>query len=212
MADQVLIDRKATRERIQLDDASWVDIVRGFAPQPGGLFDRLHSELPWVQHSMIREGRRVDEPRLAVGLGNEQMKAYPILHRARLVLEARYRVAFRGAGLILYRDGQDSMGYHSDDEMRYLDRTIVAGLGLGSPRPVGFRRADKQHEQHVAIADGDLYVMGGRCQADWHHGIPKVESCGPRISVVWRWTSKQGPPSSSPTRFVADAPKRRYFR
>lgn len=212
MADQLLIDRKAVRERIELDATSWVDIVRGFAPQPEGLFDRLHDELPWVQHSMIREGRRVDDPRLAVGLRNEGLEAYPVLHRARLVLEARYRVRFRGAGLILYRDGRDSMGYHSDDEMRYLDRTIVAGLALGAARPVGFRRADKTAEQHVVLGDGDLYVMGGRCQADWHHGIPKVESCGPRISVVWRWTSKQGPPSSSPTRFVADAPKKRYFR
>ena len=48
-------------------------------------------------------------------------------------------------------------------------------------------------------ASGDLIVMGGRCQADWLHAVPKVAgSCGSRISVQWRWTSRRGRPDTDP--------------
>lgn len=207
-----LIDRKAPRERLQLDDTSWVDIVRGFAPQPEALFRHLHETMQWKQGSSIREGRKVPDPRMGAGLSNQQMAAVPVLHRARLVLEARYRIRLRGAAMVLYRDGRDSVGFHRDDEMLYLDKTIIAGLSLGAERPVSFMSKAHDERHDVLLGAGDLYVMGGRCQADWLHAVHKVESAGPRISVVWRWTSRLGPPSSSPTRVVADAPRKRRWR
>ena len=43
------------------------------------------------------------------------------------------------------------------------------------------------------LQPGDLLVMGGRFQADWRHGVPKVaRPVGPRISVTWRWSSGKG--------------------
>ena len=45
----------------------------------------------------------------------------------------------------------------------------------------------------------DLVVIGGRCQADWLHAVPKVTApIGPRISVQWRWTSRRGRPEEGP--------------
>ncbi len=207
-----LIDRKAPRERLQLDDASWVDVVRGFAPESDALFEQLRESMAWQQGSSIREGRRIPDPRLGAGLSNVQQAQIPTLHRARLVLEARYRVRLRGAALVLYRDGRDSVGFHRDDEMLYLERTIIAGLCLGAQRPVSLMSARHDQRHDIVLGGGDLYVMGGRCQADWLHAVPKVDSSGPRISVVWRWTARVGPPSSSPSRFVPDAPKKRRLR
>jgi hypothetical protein len=47
----------------------------------------------------------------------------------------------------------------------------------------------------VAPGNGDLLVMGGRCQADWEHSVPKVSGAVPgRISAQWRWTSRRGRP------------------
>lgn len=212
MQQPLPIDRKAPRERIELDLTSWVDIVRAFAPNTEDLFDELRDSMPWQQGHSIREGRKIPNPRLSAGLSNAATEKFGVLHYTRLAVEARYRVKLRGVGLVLYRDGKDSVGFHSDDELRYLEKTIIAGLVLGASRPVAFKCRRDREVHSVDLGSGDLYVMGGRAQADWLHAVPKVEDAGPRIGAIWRWTAKLGPPSSSPTRFVADAPKKRHWR
>lgn len=192
------IDRKAPRERIQLDATSWVDVVRGFARDTETTLERLLREVSWRQMTVIRGGRKVDDPRLYGVLTREQSEADPTFRFTRLVLDARYRVRLSGPQLVLYRNGRDGMGAHRDDEMRWLDRTIITGLAFGATRPFVLRaiRGGATHE--LVLASGDLYVMGGRCQADWLHAVPKVESCGPRISAVWRWTAREGRPVQPP--------------
>lgn len=192
------IDRKAPRERIQLDATSWVDVVRGFAAQTEATLERLLREVSWRQETVIRGGRKVDDPRLYGMLRREQAEADPTFRFTKLILEARYRVRLSGPQLVLYRNGRDGMGLHRDDEMRWLDRTIIAGLAFGATRPFLLKAIRGGATQQIELASGDLYVMGGRCQADWLHGVPKVESCGPKISAVWRWTAREGRPVEPP--------------
>lgn len=189
------IDRSAPRERIQLDDTSWLDVVRAFASDTERTFERLVRDVDWRQNRVIRGGRKVDDPRLDGGLPREQAEADPTFRFTRLILEARYRVRLGGPHFVYYRNGRDSMGFHNDDELRWLDKTIIAGLAFGATRPFVLRpiRGGSVHE--VVMAAGDLYVMGGRCQADWLHGVPKLPESGPKISAVWRWTSRQGKPT-----------------
>jgi len=189
-----LVDRKAPRERTWLDETSWVDVVRGFVPDSEALFSNLLREVEWHQHRAIRGGRMVDDPRLDSSLGTREVAEYPNLQVARMVLDARYRVRLSPVHLVLYRNGRDGMGFHRDDEMRYLERTIIAGLSLGATRPFALRPRYGGTPVEFMLASGDLYVMGGRCQADWLHGVPKVPECGPKISCVWRWAWKQGRP------------------
>ncbi|MCX4247197.1 alpha-ketoglutarate-dependent dioxygenase AlkB [Paraliomyxa miuraensis] len=191
------IDRKAPRERIQLDATSWVDVVRGFAHDTERTMERLIREVRWTQNRVIRGGRKVDDPRLGGSIPWAEAERDPTFHFTRLILDARYRVRLFGPQLVYYRNGRDSMGLHRDDEMRYLDKTIIAGLAFGATRPFVLRaiRGGATHE--LMLASGDLYVMGGRCQADWLHGVPKMlhdVECGPKISAVWRWTAKLGRP------------------
>lgn len=188
------IDRKAPRERIELDATSWVDVVRGFAHDTDATLERLVREVSWRQDRVIRGGRKVDDPRLYGSLSRAQAEADPTFRFTRLVLEARYRVRLSGPQLVLYRHGRDSMGLHRDDELRWLDKTIITGLAFGATRPFVLRSIRTGVVHELTIAGGDLYVMGGRCQADWLHGVPKVESCGPKISAVWRWTARLGRP------------------
>ncbi len=206
------IDRRAAVVRVELDATSWVDVVHGFVPEPDALFEHLRASLPWTQGRSVRDGRMIPDPRLGASLRREQLAAIPILRATGLVLENRYRIRAGGIGLVMYRDGRDSVGFHRDDEMRYLDNTVVAAVCLGATRPVVLRPCAAGPEHVFELGNGDLYVMGGRCQADWLHALPKVEDCGPRISALWRWTSKQGPPVSSPTHFIADAPRKRHWR
>jgi alkylated DNA repair dioxygenase AlkB len=188
------IDRKAPRERIQLDDTSWIDVVRGFARDTEATFERLVREVDWRQNREIRGGRKVDDPRLTGALSPAEAERDPMFRFTRLVLDARYRVRLHGVALVYYRNGRDSMGFHRDDELRWVDKTIIAGLAFGATRPFCLMPRFGGPVLEVSIAAGDLYVMGGRCQADWRHGVPKLEKCGPKISAVWRWTAKVGRP------------------
>ncbi len=189
------IDRKAKVERIELDAWSWLDVVRGFASDTEATFAWLVDNVQWRQNTEIRGGRKVDDPRLYGALTRAQADADPMFKFTRLILDARYRVQLTGPQLVYYRDGRDSMGFHRDDEMRWVDHTIITGLAFGATRPFQLVARAGGDVTSIDMAAGDLYVMGGRCQADWYHGVPKQpEGCGPKISAVWRWTSKTGKP------------------
>src|SRR4029077_4485246 len=110
---------------------------------------------------------------------------HPGLLEADQALRSRYRVGFGTMAFARYRDGRDSVAFHRDRELRWLDDTVIAVLSLGARRPWLLRpRANRfghdlpnQGATHdISPANGDLLVMGGRCQADWEHSVPKVGS------------------------------------
>jgi hypothetical protein len=112
--------------------------------------------------------------------------------------------------LALYRDGRDSVAWHRDRELRWLDDTVIGVLTLGAARPwlvkpIGARGRDDDLRDAVdlAPASGDLIVMGGRAQIDWLHAVPKLlRPVGPRISAQWRYTSRRGRPDTSPSYYA----------
>jgi alkylated DNA repair dioxygenase AlkB len=205
-------------ERLPLDPASWVDIWRGWRPGSdsgapgGGTYAQLAAELPWRQSKLWRYDHYVTEPRLGASLGRT---AHPVLRDAYLLLRATYGVEFDGPALAYYRDGRDTLGPHRDRELRYTTNTLIAILTFGARRPwqltplrsgarsggAESRRGRLRPEPTVDLspADGDLFVLGGRAQADWLHGVPPVPGLhAGRISAQWRWTSHTGPPERGP--------------
>ena len=126
-------------------------------------------------------------------------------------LRSKYGVEFTGVGALLYRDGDDFQGLHSDREMRWLDDTLIAIVVLGERRPFVFRkrvplssnpvRGQSGHlDDDIVLlpGGGDLLVMGGAAQRDWLHGVPAAETDRARISLTWRWTSRRGRPDTNP--------------
>jgi alkylated DNA repair dioxygenase AlkB len=221
-AVELAIDRRAPVRRIALDEHSWVDFVQGFVREPADAFTAVHSDTPWRQTEVLRYDRYVPEKRLAAGLRPD---GRPLLRQTDLHLNATYRVPLSGVAAILYRDGSDFQGLHSDREMRWLDDTVIAIVVLGQRRPFVIRRraplaevVDKvpagsdPDDLILTPGEGDLLVMGGACQRDWLHGVPAADTTHPRISLTWRWTSKRGRPDTNPTfyegRQFADQPRR----
>ncbi len=207
------IHRDRTVERIPLRvadegglDESWVDVRRDFVVDPGGVFERTLENTEWATSEIWRYERYVEERRLGAWLRPEDLEA--ALRQCALHLESAYRVRFTGPAAILYRDGNDFQGLHSDREMKWLDDTLIAILVLGERRPFRLRRrgnwlvrearADPSDDVVLDPGHGDLIVMGGRAQRDWLHGVPACDATRPRISVTWRWTSRRGRPDTSP--------------
>lgn len=192
-------------QRVQLDDTSWVDVVRDFLPDADRVQAELLDGVDWRTSQVYRYERYVDEPRLA-GL---VPRDHAVLGAAREWVVERYRVPVDGGALALYRDERDSVGFHRDRELRWLEDTLIGVLTLGATRPWLMKprgpgparrdNSDLSGSIDLMPAGGDLLVMGGRCQTDWLHAVPKVASrCKPRISVQWRWTSRRGRPDTNP--------------
>ncbi|MEO6123321.1 MAG: alpha-ketoglutarate-dependent dioxygenase AlkB [Ilumatobacteraceae bacterium] len=205
------IDRQATVRRIGLDPTSWVDLVEGFVRDPDTEFGELHDQPPWMQGEVLRYDQYVAEKRLGAGLRSD---ARPMLRQTELHLQSRYRHAFVGVGGLLYRNGDDFQGMHSDRELKWLDDTLIGIVVLGQRRPFVFRKRKPMSELVERIpggadpddivltpGEGDLLVMGGAIQRDWLHGIPKADTPNARISLTWRWTSRRGRPDTSPGYF-----------
>jgi alkylated DNA repair dioxygenase AlkB len=198
------IDREARVERIELGNGSWVDIVRGWMPEPDALTERLVAEVPWQTSRLFRYDHLVEERRLGAGWRRGMPMPDRALAEATRLLQHTYRVQFDGFAMLLYRDGSDGQAFHRDTDMRWLDDTLIAILTLGAQRPWLLRPRASRHDHSpgkgathdLSPASGDLIVMGGRTQADWEHSVPYLGErlVGRRVSVQWRFARKVGRP------------------
>ena len=196
-------------ERVLLARGAWVDVQRGWLAGSAALFTRLAERVPWRAERRRMYDRTVDVPRLLCFYGEDAELPDPALEACRHLLSQHYRAElgepFRTAGLCLYRDGRDSVAWHSDTIGRgSTEDTMVAILSLGTARPLLLRprggpRAGKRVDRDSGsdgassgtlryhLGHGDLLVMGGSCQRTWEHAVPKsARSTGPRISVQFR--------------------------
>jgi alkylated DNA repair dioxygenase AlkB len=193
----------AAFERTWLDDRSWVDVARGWLDGQRALLEVLERDLAWQPSRVYRYDHWVDEPHLGAGFRLDA-PPHPVLAAAHRALQHHYGKRFMAPTLVMYRDGRDSMAFHRDRDLRWLDDTLIALLVLGERRPFHLRpRANRYaHEldakgatHDFAAGRGDLLVMGGATQTGWEHSVPKVPAHrGKRVSVQWRWTAKTGRP------------------
>jgi alkylated DNA repair dioxygenase AlkB len=205
--DRPVIDDGATPvhfERMDLGRGSWVDVARSWLPSADEVREQLFATAPWRQAKLWRYERWVPEPRMSAWLDSHRLAAIPALVAAQRTLQQRYGVPLTGPSLCWYRNAADSMAFHRDRDLRHCEDTIVVVLTLGAQRPFLVRPVTERHADRdqrggcdldLSPAHGDVLVMGGRCQADWLHGVPKVKhAVRDRVSVQWRWTSGRGRP------------------
>jgi alkylated DNA repair dioxygenase AlkB len=179
------LDPSRPFERVTLDDRSWVDVCRGWLAGADSLFESLAATVPWRQRRRWMYDRMVDEPRLTCAYGRRELP-HPVLDDVHAELDRRYESSFGSVFLNYYRDGHDSVAFHRDRELRHEGPALIAILTLGGVRPFLLRPHGSGRSVDVRPASGDLLVMRGRTHCDWEHGVPKVASCGPRISVSLR--------------------------
>lgn len=90
--------------------------------------------------------------------------------------------------LNLYRNGQDSMGWHADDEPELGRDPVIASVSLGEERLFKLKhKQDKNQKFDITPAHGSLLVMRGRTQHFWKHQVPKTKKeKGQRINLTFR--------------------------
>jgi alkylated DNA repair dioxygenase AlkB len=180
----------ATLVRHRLDERCWIDHAPEWLAGHDAVFDELFRDQPWQQRTVTMYDRRLPEPRLTrwwrTGDGDPPL---PLLDELRRLLGERYDEEFDSIGLNLYRDGSDSVAWHGDRHRHTQIDPIVGIVSVGARRPFRLRPrppAGGRTARTFELGGGDLLVMGGACQHDWEHTVPKVRTAGPRISITFR--------------------------
>lgn len=184
-------------ETAPADSPSCVDHHPGWAPDPQSLFDRLRAEIAWEQHEITLFGRSVPTPRLTAWIGdatyvysgvvNQPAPWPPGLVALRDRLRETTGVQLNSCLANLYRDGSDSMGYHSDDEPELGPRPVIASLSLGARRRFALRHRVTRQRWTWNLGEGDLLVMRDESQSDYAHAVPKTSRLvGPRLNLTFR--------------------------
>ena len=183
----------ANAHRVRLDEHSWVEHVPGWLSGADALFDELLAVPEWSQRRRWMYGETVTEPRLTAeypDLGDAPVR----LREVARSLTDHYGVVYDRLWLNLYRDHRDSTGWHGDGASTRRRECVVPVLSLGAARQFLVRPTAGGASRRFRPMAGDLVVMGGRCQVDWRHCVPKQRTpAGPRISVNFAASSQAVP-------------------
>lgn len=163
-------------------------------------FQALEQEIAWKQEPITIFGKAVMQPRLTAWYGDSD-KAYtysgitmrPYAWTATLLaikqrIEAVARVNFTSVLLNLYRDGQDSMGWHRDNERELGDKPTIGSVSFGATRTFQLRPyTGKEPLRSVPLNHGSLLLMEDVTQQYWEHRIPKTtKPMRARINLTFR--------------------------
>jgi alkylated DNA repair dioxygenase AlkB len=189
----------AAAARKDLDETSWVDIVPGWLSGNEELLICLTAAVPFAQHQRRIFDKVFDEPRLTAEYRDINAAPAPVIRDIAKALSRRYGVTYDGLWLNLYRDHRDSTGWHGDWITCKRETCIVPVLSLGAPRRFLLKARSGGPSIGLTVAGGDLIVMGGRCQRDWLHAVPKqVRNAGPRVSLNFESSWQRTPSGRTP--------------
>lgn len=163
-------------------------------------FRRLRDTLLWQQSDIYLFDRWVKIPRLNAWYGDPDSRYQysgkvfdpnpwtPELTELKSKL-AQAGMAFNSVLANCYRDGSDSVSWHSDDEPELGVRPLIASLSLGAPRRFHLKAkvAKDQPTVRLTLQPGSLLLMAGNSQSHWQHQIPKTQKpVTERINLTFR--------------------------
>lgn len=168
------------------------------------IFEELMKSINWKQDDIKVFGKIYPQPRLTALYGDSE-KSYsysnltlhpnewtPLLLKLKEKVETSSQTEFTTVLLNLYRDGQDSNGWHADNEKELGENPIIASMSFGAERYFHLKHNTiKEHSHKILLENGSLLLMKGTTQHFWKHQIPKTRKpLEPRINLTFR-TLKQ---------------------
>ncbi len=168
--------------------------------QADELFYQLLNNLAWQQERLFIYGKWINVPRLMCWYGDSgahyqysgvSHAPHPwneSLLNIKQDIEQFCGVCFNSVMANLYRNGQDSMGCHADDEKELGINPLIASLSLGEQRLLRFRHKKRSEQKlELVLMHGDLLLMAGELQHHWKHELPKTKKIKQaRINLTFR--------------------------
>jgi alkylated DNA repair dioxygenase AlkB len=158
------------------------------------LFKSL-SLLNFEQSEMYMYNKIVKTPRLQAWMGDSDVSAslYTKQHNPwseeililKNKLEEITQFKFNYVLINYYRDGNDYIAYHSDNEAIGEGKNVICSISLGATRKFVLKNKIKKE---FILTDGSLIIMkGDYTQLYWKHTITKTTKIKtPRINLTFR--------------------------
>ena len=188
--------------RLEIPDADVQYMADMPMPKPASeLLDELIAAVPWRSEEVFVWGKRHLQPRLTAwygdagsaytysGLSLQPLPWTDTLQALRRAVESCTRRNFNSVLINYYRDQNDSMGFHSDDEPELGENPAIASISLGEERTFVLKHRSRKDLAAVKIrlSSGSLLLMKGETQKHWKHGIGKESRpCGARVNLTFR--------------------------
>ncbi len=201
----VRIQWKLVTAQIELDDPARGFRVRHWpaflAPlYAKELLDELRAQVPWEREKIVMRGRTVEAARLTATYGDSPELTYgyagvrkralgwtPALLELKKAAEATTGCTLNYAILNLYRDGNDSIGYHADKVADLVPGSTIVSISLGAERDFLLKPNDGGDTKTIALAAGSMLTMEGTTQQHYKHSVPPRKQCKePRINITFR--------------------------
>lgn len=164
------------------------------------LFETLRDEIEWKQESMFMYGRQVLFPRLTAWYGDND-KPYSFsgitltphswtdaLQQIREDVEQLGNTRFNSVLLNRYRDGNDSISWHTDAEKELGRNPVIASVNFGAERTFQLRHIKTGERIDILLQHGSVLTMQGTLQHFWQHQVPKTKKpLTDRINLTFRF-------------------------
>ena len=163
-----------------------------------GIFGQLKEQTKWEQREINFMGRVMREPRLTAwygtglyqysGIKHQPQEMTPLLSKLKKIAEEASGCEFNSVLLNFYRSGQDSVGWHADNERELGQDPIIASMSFGGTRKFKLKHnTNKEDKLDLFLKDGSLLIMGKGTQLHYKHTVPKSKTLTePRINITFR--------------------------
>jgi alkylated DNA repair dioxygenase AlkB len=164
------------------------------------LFKHFEATLPFHQGTITVFGKTHAIPRLEAFFATENktysyagktLQTHPFtteLLTLKSNIEAISQEKFNCVLVNLYRNGQDSNGWHADNEPELGKNPVIASLSLGATRRFDLRHNLTNEKLSFDLTNGSLLLMKGEMQHFWKHQIAKTKKVDTaRINLTFRW-------------------------
>ncbi|HEY6165030.1 MAG TPA: alpha-ketoglutarate-dependent dioxygenase AlkB [Nitrososphaeraceae archaeon] len=162
-------------------------------------FNLLMQNTQWEKDEVIIFGKRITTKRKVAWYGDsEYLYTYSNttkralawtkeLSELKQIVEELAVIKFNSCLLNLYHNGNEGMGWHSDDEKPLGKKNTIASLSFGAERKFSFKHKQTKQIVSLVLEDGSLLIMKDATQRNWLHSLPKSKNITqPRINLTFR--------------------------
>ena len=187
-------------ELVKIQDGEYIYVPNFFNKQKSNFFfDTLLKKIEWKQEEMKMYGKVLKFPRLTAWYGDNN-KSYsfsginlnPTIWNEELLIikkliEPKCNTVFNSVLLNLYRNGNDSISWHTDAEKELGKNPLIASVNFGATRKFQLRHRETKEKIEIELTHGSLLIMKGSLQHFWQHQVPKTKkTVGKRINLTFR--------------------------
>ena len=162
-------------------------------------FGLLMQNIPWEKDEVIIFGKHITTKRKVAWYGDsEYLYTYSNttkqalawtkeLSELKQIVEEYAGIKYNSCLLNLYHNGNEGMGWHSDDEKPLGKNNTIASLSFGAERKFSFKHKQTKQTVSLVLEHGSLLIMKGATQSNWLHNLPKSKNITqPRINLTFR--------------------------